>query len=113
MAPFHENIRNLRTSRKLSLKELADIFSAKYGVKVGKSSISRWENGDSEPNISDANLYADYFGVSLDWLMDRDAENKTNTNTIETFAAHIDDDATEEEMEEIRKYFEYLKSRRK
>jgi len=108
MASFSENIKMLRQSRKMSLEQLAQVFSEKYGSKISKSSISRWEKGQATPDIDDANLYADYFNVSLDWLMDREPRKN-----IETIAAHIDDDVTEDEMEDIKKYIEFIKSQRK
>lgn len=37
----------------------------------------------------------------------------TSPKVIETIAAHIDSDTTEEELEEIAKYIEFIKSQRK
>lgn len=108
MQTFSDKIKQLRMSKKMSLEQLATDFSRIYGSKISKSSISRWENGQAKPDIDDANIYANYFNVSLDWLMDRKPTEK-----IETIAAHIDEDVTEEEMEDIKKYIEFIKSQRK
>lgn len=42
---------------------LADSMNKKYGTKLSKSSISRWENGDADPKLDYVRLLADYFGV--------------------------------------------------
>lgn len=108
MPTFSDKIKQLRNAKNMSLEQLAVEFARRYNSKISKSSISRWENNRAKPDIDDASIYADYFNVSLDWLMDRQS-----SDSIETIAAHIDDDVTEEEMEEIKKYIEFLKSQRK
>jgi len=102
---FSDKIKQLRDSRKLSLEQLATEFSRRYDSKISKSSIYRWENNQATPDIDDANLYADYFKVSLDWLMGREK--------IETIAAHVDEDLTDDEKDDIKKYIEFIKSQRK
>lgn len=110
MMSFSEKITQLRTSKKLSLEQLAQEFARKYNAKTSKSSIYRWEKGESKPNIDDANMYADYFNVSLDWLIG----NKTNEDDVTTIAAHHDgDEWTDEELEEIEKFMEFVKAKRK
>ena len=108
MSSFSDKIKQLRNSRKMSLDTLAMEFSKRYDSKISKSSISRWENKQASHDIEDANLYADYFNVSLDWLMGREEMSKP-----ETIAAHIDDNLTEEEMDDIKKYIEFIKAQRK
>ncbi|MFD1203963.1 helix-turn-helix domain-containing protein [Sporosarcina contaminans] len=108
MATFADKIKKLRNDKKLSMEQLAVEFAKRYDSKISKSSISRWENGQSKPDIDDVSIYADYFNVSLDWLL-----NIKPNNEIETVAAHIDDDLTEEEMEDIKRYIEFIKSQRK
>ena len=53
-------------------------------------------------------MVADYFQVSIDELMGRN--KKTADNNI--LAAHIADDVTPDEMEEILNYINYIKSKR-
>lgn len=108
MTTFAEKIKNLRQEKKMSLDQLTLEFAKRYDSKISKSSISRWENGQASPSIDDASIYADYFSVSLDWLMDINTIDKT-----ETYAAHIDDDLTEGEMEDIKRYIDFIKSQRK
>lgn len=107
MSAFADKIKQLRISRKLSMEQLATEFSRRYDSKISKSSISRWENDQAKPDIDDASLYADFFGVSLDSLIDRQPTAK-----VETIAAHIDEDLTEEEMIDIQNYIKFIKSQR-
>lgn len=107
MATFSDKIKQLRSDKNMSLEQLAVEFSRRYNSKISKSSISRWENNLAKPDIDDANIYADYFSVSLDWLMDRQPSEK-----VETIAAHMDEDLSEEEIEEIQKYIQFIKSQR-
>lgn len=40
-------------------------------------------------------------------------EDEKNNNEIQTIAAHMDSDLSEEEMQEIKEYIEFIKSKRK
>ncbi|EJM2020113.1 helix-turn-helix transcriptional regulator, partial [Listeria monocytogenes] len=59
------------------------------------------ENGRNEPDMETIVKLANIFGVSTDYLLGR-----SNNGFIDTIAAHIDSNATEEEMEEILAYIE-------
>lgn len=56
-------IRELRTSRNMTQKDLASIFY------VTPQAVSRWENGSAEPSIELIRKIAAYFGVSVDYLI--------------------------------------------
>ena len=68
MADFSERVRALREERGLKQTEMADIC----GVKV--RSYQRYEHGDGYPEVPGLLFLADYFGVSLDYLMGRKDE---------------------------------------
>lgn len=59
------NIRYLRQKNNLTQVELA----AKMGVK--QNTLSAWETGSSNPELSSAVRLADFFEVSLDYLLGR------------------------------------------
>jgi transcriptional regulator with XRE-family HTH domain len=65
-------IKQLRTEKSLSLRDLAKDFSAfldQHGKKpITNVTISRWENGKNSPTAEMWGLLADYFGVSVDYL---------------------------------------------
>lgn len=114
MSNFGSLLRNLRTSRSLTLEELAENLNKKYHTKLSKSSISRWETGDAEPKLDSVRILADYFGVAGSYFFsDMVDQTEVHNSKIETIAAHIDDDVTEEELEDIKKYIDFIKSQRK
>jgi transcriptional regulator with XRE-family HTH domain len=76
----------------------------------GKGTISKWK-GSTAPSADKLQKIADHFGVTIDYLM---TGRKYSEQGIETLAAHFDGDKlSEEEMEEIMNYVEFVKSRRK
>jgi len=56
-------LKELRQEKKLSQKELADYLG------VNEKTISRWENGESTIKSDKAKALADYFGVSVGYLL--------------------------------------------
>lgn len=59
---FGERLKELRKERGLGQIALA------AALDVGKSSISLWERGETEPTLSNLVAIAQYFDVTLDWL---------------------------------------------
>ena len=58
-------IRELRLEKGISQKELAAKFSMSQG------NLCDWEKGRSEPKIDTLIALADFFGVSVDYLIGR------------------------------------------
>ncbi len=64
-------IKELRKARKISQLKMA------LDLNTNQNTISRYETGEREPSISDLIKIADYFGVSIDYLVERtDNPNK-------------------------------------
>lgn len=63
-----DNIQNLRKQNKLTQAELAKTLN--YTDKA----ISKWERGESIPDISVLKQIADMFHVTVDYLLDENAE---------------------------------------
>ncbi|XJZ29991.1 helix-turn-helix domain-containing protein [Lactobacillus delbrueckii subsp. bulgaricus] len=65
-------IKQLRTEKSFSLRDLAKDFSAfldQHGKKpITNVTISRWENEKNSPTAEMWGLLADYFGVSVNYL---------------------------------------------
>lgn len=40
-------------------------------LNMNQNTISRYENGEREPGIAELILIADYFNVSIDYLLER------------------------------------------
>lgn len=76
----------------------------------GKGTISKWK-GSTAPSADKLQKIAEHFGVTIDYLM---TGRSYSQPAIGTLAAHFDGDKlSEEEMEEIMNYVEFVKSRRK
>jgi transcriptional regulator with XRE-family HTH domain len=58
-----EKIYYCRTKARLSQESLAE------KVGVSRQAVSKWENGDAEPEIGKLRLLAEAFGVTADWLL--------------------------------------------
>lgn len=61
--PFRRNLRNLIDSRAILSKELA------YDLNMTPASISRYLNGMRDPELPYVVRIADYFDVTVDWLL--------------------------------------------
>lgn len=70
-------LRTKRTERKLTQAELAKEFGVTY------QAVSRWENGDSIPDIETLVMIADFYQVSLDDILQRDKEQEPTRTTSE------------------------------
>ena len=66
---FPNRVRMLRNERGLSMEMLAYDLNVKYGLRINKGTISRWESGQADPSISYVVYVADYFNVNLDYMI--------------------------------------------
>ena len=65
-----DTLKNLRKEKKLLQKDIAKLL----GISV--STYSNWEQGKFEPDNASLQKLADYFNVSVDYLLGREAEKK-------------------------------------
>ena len=62
MNKLPERLKELREEKAMFQSQLAT------ELKVGQSTIARWESGKRVPDIDDAIKIAQYFGVTTDYL---------------------------------------------
>lgn len=86
---FSQNLKMLRKQKGVTQQQLADILC------VDKTSISKWENGFNYPNQNIQMMIADYFGVSVDYLLGRDAPTDNTITEERLRALGIDTDKLE------------------
>ena len=60
---FRERLYQLRKGRGISQEELA------HTVGVSRQAVQKWEAGAATPDLSNLSALADYFAVSLDYLV--------------------------------------------
>ncbi|EAG3677783.1 XRE family transcriptional regulator, partial [Listeria monocytogenes] len=68
---------------------------------ISRGAYSHIENGRNEPDMETIVKLADIFEVSTDYLL-----GKSNNGLVDIIAAHIDSNATEEDIKEILAYIE-------
>lgn len=62
-----DNLKILREKRGITQQELAD------GIGISNKAVSTWENGSKVPRQPKLEKLADYFNVSVDYLLGRDS----------------------------------------
>ena len=65
-------LKELRKQHNISQLKLA------MDLHMNQNTISRYETGEREPGIRELILIADYFGVSLDYLLGRTDQPEIN-----------------------------------
>lgn len=65
MTTFAERLKTLRTNKKVMSKTMAEL------LKITPRNYQRYENGEVDPPTSKTVFLADYFDISLDYLVGR------------------------------------------
>lgn len=85
-----EKITEARKKKGMSQIDLADAMS------VSRQSVSKWETGESNPEISKLSQLAEVLDVSLDWLLSNEEDNNqknsytTNNTYTQTYPSWIE-----------------------
>ena len=74
---FNKIFKNLRAETSLSQKDIAEELS------VSRSVVSDWEQGRTEPSIQSLINIADYYAVSVDYLIGRDCPREYNLTSLQ------------------------------
>ncbi len=89
MFKLNERLFELRKEKGLTQEEVAK------NLGVSPQSVSKWENGLTYPDISLLPSIADFYGVSVDYLLGKD-ETKNRQNTNPTIHIHVQEEGQEE-----------------
>ena len=81
--------RELRESRGLNQTQVGEL------ANVAQSAVSKWERGESEPPQGTLRILADFYGVSIDYLLGREPETERAPDTAEAVSEAL----TEKEKE--------------
>lgn len=108
---FGDRLANLRKLNNLTRKELAEIFSISY------SALSNYENNERFPDQEMLINIANYFSVSVDYLLGRTNIKEPIENIIKGSSQKSSDDKksidtkdlSPESQEDLKKYIELLK----
>ena len=98
-----KNLLYYRKKNKITQKELAE----KLGVK--HNAISSWENGVNSIDIDTLFRVCQIFGITVNDMYGMSSQSDEPT----TLAAHFDgDDYTEDELDEIKQFAQFVKNRK-
>lgn len=121
MSTLSNRLKELRKENKLTQSDLGKILG------VGKTTISMYENGNSTPNDEIKLKIAEYFDVSLDYLLCKsdvrnhnsiDSKEKIKTlvkdSGINTLAAHFEGESfSKEDLDDIENFINYVISKKR
>ncbi|WP_430488939.1 helix-turn-helix domain-containing protein [Rossellomorea marisflavi] len=100
-----DRIKNLCKERNITVKMVEE------DLNFPNNTIYQWRK--RVPNTDKLQKLADYFDVSTDYLLGR-TDVKRFSDSIETIAAHHDgEEWTKEELEEIERFKQFVKLKRK
>ena len=68
-ANIGESLKKLRKERDLTMDMFVIDINQRYNVEINKSQVSRWERNENDPSLALAAKLADYYGVSVDYLL--------------------------------------------
>ena len=83
VASFRERVVELVDSCPKSQTQISQEFG------VAKQTISAWYNGKSSPKLPTATSLADYFNVSLGWLLGFDVEKQVNKHALDEYENYL------------------------
>ena len=69
---FGERFKSIRLSKNLTQEQLVDEVNERYGYAFTKTTISQYENNKRIPEMNAIRSFAEYFNVSLDYLLCND-----------------------------------------
>lgn len=106
-----KRIELLRNENNLNQLELAKILN------IGNTTLSQYESGKRIPSDDIKLKIADYFNVSLDWLLGKSDIRNPYENSNPTIAAHradgYDTDLPEDAKQALREYIDFLRQKYK
>jgi len=110
---FPKRLKALRLQRKLTHQDMADLLG------ITRQGYSKYENGQSQPDIDTINKLAEFFNVTTDYLLGRtdhpnppeqdDMPEELKDPELGLFFKELAE-APEERREQLLKIWEILKS---
>ena len=77
MIKFGERLRELRKSKGMTVEALAALVGEK------RRAFTYWESGKTEPSFLQLEFLADFFDVSVDYMLGREEEPRTATAILD------------------------------
>ena len=93
---LEKRIAELRKNKQISQEQLADILN------TSRQAVSKWERGESLPDIDKLKDLAVYFDVSIDYLLGYDIKSTSVNKFIERIDKCIDESRFDISVDEIK-----------
>lgn len=91
---FGARLRELRKERCLTMEQLCEQFNQRFGAKLSKCTISRYENMTQEPTLNTVDLLARFFDVSPVYLIGQTDNRSCSASNISNSAVVQGNNAT-------------------
>lgn len=109
---FNIRLKELRESKGLSQYAFAAEFN------ISQSTVGNWEAGTRTPDSKTLSSLADYFGVSVDYILGRTDKAEKPKSTHDTSDMKValfggDGEVTDEMWEEVINFVDYVKAKHK
>lgn len=95
-------LRELRQEKKLSQKAIAEMLA------INEKTVSRWENGESQIKPEKAQQLADYFGVSVGYLLGYEPYPPELINSMELEELYTPSVSSGNEQEITERYLLFI-----
>ncbi|WP_445505745.1 helix-turn-helix domain-containing protein [Niallia sp. 03091] len=102
MTTFGERLKALRNEKKLKQEDLA------IKLNISKSAIGMYERNEREPSFEITKKIANFFDVTIDYLINGKENTNTNTDNGNLFFFDMDG-LTDDEIEDIKRHINYVK----
>lgn len=105
---FGERLRHLRESKGLEREELAKILN------LGYHAIAKYENNERFPSQDTLVKIADFFKVSIDYLLGRSNTQQTSDTLLKLDFGRADDpfkDIPEDAMPSVYEFLDYIRQK--
>ena len=64
-----DRLKQLRNEKGLTMDMFVWDINTKFNIELNKGLVSKWENGINDPSLRYASILAQYYDVSLDYLI--------------------------------------------
>ncbi|AOV07900.1 helix-turn-helix domain-containing protein [Sporosarcina ureilytica] len=112
---FPKRLRILRRKKEMSQQEMADFLG------ITRQGYGKYENGGSEPSLGMLGVIADFFGVTIDYLIGHsNTQTMSEQEEFEAFAGNPElerwykelPNLDEEDIEALKQMWEIIKKLR-
>ena len=104
--------------RLVQLRKELNLTQEEFALKIGfsRTAVSAWETGRNEPSNADTIKIADFFGVSVDYLVGKtDIRNNNGLDNVRMASYNGVDvnGLSNKEIEEIKQFVEFVRNKNK